>query len=179
MRYLLAILVPPLAVLLCNRPVQAVLNFVLWMLCLIPGIGHGLLVVGQTIQEERQAELISAVSGQPVRRKSAEWSFVLALMMMAVIGGGVISLAAWIMPERVGVPALFSRPPVAVSDSTSKPETLPWQAPPILGWTMAEVASRHGKPLSLDKATAVAVWPEFQATFQNGVVMNVDPPAQP
>lgn len=173
MRYLLAILIPPLAVLLCNRPVQAVLNFALWLACLLPGIVHGLLIVGQTIQEERQAELIAAVSGQPTPRKSSEWSWVVALLMMALIFGGMISLAAWLMPERMAE-LKTAGAPVAVSVAP-KLEPLPWQAPHILGWTMAEVESRHGKALSTDKATGVAVWPQFQATFQTGVVMEVAP----
>ncbi len=45
MRYLLAIIFPPLAVLLCGKPIQAVLNCFLTLLLWIPGVVHAILVV--------------------------------------------------------------------------------------------------------------------------------------
>ncbi len=46
MRYLLAIICPPVAVLLCDKPRGTVLlNVLLWALGLIPGIIHALVVV--------------------------------------------------------------------------------------------------------------------------------------
>ena len=45
MLYLVAILVPPLAVLLCGKPFQALLNIVLTLLIYFPGMIHAILVV--------------------------------------------------------------------------------------------------------------------------------------
>jgi len=46
MLYLLAIVLPPVAVLLCGRPFLALLNLVFTLLCWVPGIVHAILVVG-------------------------------------------------------------------------------------------------------------------------------------
>lgn len=43
--FLLAILLPPLAVLFCGKPLQAVLNLALWACFIVPGIIHAILVV--------------------------------------------------------------------------------------------------------------------------------------
>jgi uncharacterized membrane protein YqaE (UPF0057 family) len=61
MLYLLAILIPPLAVLLCGKPVQAVLNFFLTLLLWIPGIVHALFVVSSHLADKRNEKLVSAV----------------------------------------------------------------------------------------------------------------------
>jgi len=73
MRYLLAILVPPLAVLLCGKPLQAFINLLIWAisipLCAV-GIGfltiaapviHALLTVNSHLADKRTEKLISAV----------------------------------------------------------------------------------------------------------------------
>jgi uncharacterized membrane protein YqaE (UPF0057 family) len=53
MRYLLAIVFPPLAVLSCGKPLTAVLNLLLWALLIFPGIIHGILVV-QSYQADKR-----------------------------------------------------------------------------------------------------------------------------
>ena len=53
MLYLLAILVPPLAVLLIGRPVQAVLNLVLTCLGGVPGMIHALFLVNEHKADKR------------------------------------------------------------------------------------------------------------------------------
>ena len=53
MLYLLAILLPPLAVLLTGRPFQAVLNLLLTMLFWIPGMLHAILVVNEHKANQR------------------------------------------------------------------------------------------------------------------------------
>lgn len=63
MLYLLAILVPPVAVLLAGKPGQAVLNVLLWLLLIVPGVIHALLVVHNYYADKRQARLIEAVRG--------------------------------------------------------------------------------------------------------------------
>lgn len=51
--YLLAIVLPPVAVLLCGRPLSALLNFVLWCCLIIPGVIHACMVVGEAKQQKR------------------------------------------------------------------------------------------------------------------------------
>jgi len=175
MRYLFAILCPPLALLLCNRPLQALLNVPLCLACGLPGMIHALMLVGQTLAEDRQAELVLAMTGKPMPRKAHEWDFLAACVGgLLLLGAGALLLTGvlnvpGVLPEK-------KTASVAVSKSLEPIPAKSWQAPAILGWTLAEVESRHGKALSLDKATGVAVWPDFQATFQTGVVMRVDPP---
>jgi uncharacterized membrane protein YqaE (UPF0057 family) len=60
MRYLLAILLPPVAVLMCGKPVQALLNLVLTCCFWIPGMIHALLVVGSYQADQRTDRVIRA-----------------------------------------------------------------------------------------------------------------------
>ena len=53
MLYLLAIVLPPLAVLLTGRPLQALLNVVLTLLFWIPGVLHAILVVNEHKANQR------------------------------------------------------------------------------------------------------------------------------
>jgi len=47
MKWLIAIVLPPLALLLCGKPFQAVLNLGLCLFGYLPGIVHALLVVNE------------------------------------------------------------------------------------------------------------------------------------
>ena len=60
MMYLLAILLPPVAVLLCGKPFQALLNLVLWVLGIIPGVIHAILVVSSHQADQRTNRIIRA-----------------------------------------------------------------------------------------------------------------------
>jgi uncharacterized membrane protein YqaE (UPF0057 family) len=51
--YLLAILLPPVAVLFCGKPIQALLNLILTLLGWIPGMIHALLVVNAKKADKR------------------------------------------------------------------------------------------------------------------------------
>jgi uncharacterized membrane protein YqaE (UPF0057 family) len=53
MRYLLAILLPPIAVLICGKPVQALLNFILTLFFWIPGAVHACFVVHRYYADKR------------------------------------------------------------------------------------------------------------------------------
>lgn len=66
MRYLFAVILPPLAVLLCGKPFQAVMNFFLCLLFWIPGVVHALFVVNSKMADERTNRLIRAM--QPSHR---------------------------------------------------------------------------------------------------------------
>lgn len=51
--YLLAIFVPPLAVLFCGKPIQAIINFFLCFLLWIPAVIHAILVVRDNKADKR------------------------------------------------------------------------------------------------------------------------------
>lgn len=53
MRRLLAIICPPLAVLLCGKPFSAILNAFLCCFFWLPGVGHALMVVDDRFQDKR------------------------------------------------------------------------------------------------------------------------------
>ena len=53
MFYLLAILLPPVAVLVCGKPFQALLNVGLCILLIIPGIVHAIFVVNNYYADKR------------------------------------------------------------------------------------------------------------------------------
>ena len=60
--YFLAVIFPPLAVLLTGKPVQALLNLLLTILGWVPGAIHAILVVKDKKDDkrsERQAKLIA------------------------------------------------------------------------------------------------------------------------
>lgn len=61
MRYILAIIFPPLAVLLCGKPIQAVLNVVLTLLGWFPGMIHAILVVNNHLADKRAARIEKAI----------------------------------------------------------------------------------------------------------------------
>lgn len=61
MLYLLAILLPPVAVLLCGKPIQALLNFFLTLMLWVPGVIHAILVVNSHKADKRNDQLIRAM----------------------------------------------------------------------------------------------------------------------
>jgi uncharacterized membrane protein YqaE (UPF0057 family) len=62
--YLLAILLPPMAVLLCGKPFQAILNLVLTLLGWIPGVIHACLVVSSHHADQRNQRVIDEMRRQ-------------------------------------------------------------------------------------------------------------------
>lgn len=61
MRYLLAILLPPVAVLTCGKPIQALLNIILTLFLWIPGAVHAILVVNSYFADKRTRQLERAI----------------------------------------------------------------------------------------------------------------------
>ena len=61
---ILAILLPPVAVLICGKPIQAVLNFFLTCACWIPGIIHAIMVVNNRNADKRTDKLIDAMGNK-------------------------------------------------------------------------------------------------------------------
>lgn len=65
MRYLIAILLPPVSVLIEGKPFQAIINFFLCLLFYIPGAVHAILIV---MENKKQKELIEL--GRIIKAKS-------------------------------------------------------------------------------------------------------------
>ncbi len=63
MRYLIAILLPPVAVLLCGKPFQALINVLLTLCFYLPGQVHACLVVHNHLADERAERIVRAVRG--------------------------------------------------------------------------------------------------------------------
>ena len=61
MLYLLAILVPPLAVLVVGKPFQALINLGLTILLWVPGMIHALFVVNNYYADKRTARIVKAL----------------------------------------------------------------------------------------------------------------------
>lgn len=62
MLYLFAILLPPVAVLMCGKPGQAFLNLILTLfLFWVGGIIHALFIVNSHLADKRQERLIKAM----------------------------------------------------------------------------------------------------------------------
>ncbi|WP_417730609.1 YqaE/Pmp3 family membrane protein [Rosistilla oblonga] len=65
MRYLLAIIFPPAAVVSCGRPGLALLNVILTACFWVPGVIHAVLVINSQQNDSRHSELISEIRSQP------------------------------------------------------------------------------------------------------------------
>jgi uncharacterized membrane protein YqaE (UPF0057 family) len=59
--YFLAIVLPPVAVLLCRKPVQFLLNLILTLCFWIPGSVHALFVVNAHLADKRTKRLEDAI----------------------------------------------------------------------------------------------------------------------
>jgi uncharacterized membrane protein YqaE (UPF0057 family) len=59
--YLLAILLPPVAVLLCGKPIQALINLVLTLFFWVPGAVHAIMVVYNRDEDRRVARIERAI----------------------------------------------------------------------------------------------------------------------
>ncbi|MFC1739800.1 YqaE/Pmp3 family membrane protein [Planctomycetota bacterium] len=64
MRYFLAIILPPVAVLLCGKTVQFVLNIVLTLFFWIPGVVHAILVVNSHLANKRTDRIVQAAKAK-------------------------------------------------------------------------------------------------------------------
>ena len=63
MLYLLAVVLPPVAVLIAGKPFQALLNVLLCFLLVIPGIVHAIMVVHNHYADKRTNRIVDAVRG--------------------------------------------------------------------------------------------------------------------
>lgn len=60
--YFLAVIFPPLAVLLAGKPFQFLLNIPLTLLAWIPGMIHAIMVVNEYKADQRNQQLVNAVT---------------------------------------------------------------------------------------------------------------------
>jgi len=67
MRYLIAIILPPLAVLLCGKPFQFILNIILTLFFWIPGAIHAILVVNSYLADKRMNKIIQATGKSHIK----------------------------------------------------------------------------------------------------------------
>lgn len=67
MRYFLAIILPPVAVLFCGRPLQALLNLILTLCLWLPGVVHAMLVVHDYHEDRRARELVETLERRGLR----------------------------------------------------------------------------------------------------------------
>ncbi len=61
MLYIVAFFLPPLAVLLSGKPIQALVNFFLCFLFWIPAVIHALLVVRDHYADRRARKIVTAI----------------------------------------------------------------------------------------------------------------------
>ncbi len=61
MIYLLCIVLPPVAVLMKGKPIQALLNLLLTLCFWVPGIIHAILVVNKADADKRHREMMRAM----------------------------------------------------------------------------------------------------------------------
>jgi len=64
MLYLVAILLPPLAVLMAGEPGQAILNLVLTLFFYVPGLIRALFVVSNHYADKRTARIVDELKKQ-------------------------------------------------------------------------------------------------------------------
>ncbi len=64
MRYLLAILLPPIAVFLCGKPIQGIINIILTLCFYVPGAVHAVFVVHSHLADKRTAKIVEAIKEQ-------------------------------------------------------------------------------------------------------------------
>ena len=64
MLYFVAVLLPPLAVFLAGKPIQAILNIFLTLAMWVPGMMHAIFVVHNHYADKRQERLVEQLKKQ-------------------------------------------------------------------------------------------------------------------
>jgi uncharacterized membrane protein YqaE (UPF0057 family) len=64
MLYLVAVVLPPLAVLLAGKPFQAAINLLLTLLFWVPGVIHALFVVHNHYSDKRTERIVKEIRKQ-------------------------------------------------------------------------------------------------------------------
>ena len=131
MRYLLALLLPPLAVLSCGKPIQTIISIPLTILFWVPGVVHALFVVSSYQADQRNRELISAIKGESVSKRVPGYFLPIAVVVFALV---IISAVASRSKPRVDVahmtPALVPIPTAPHSPTPEAAEIEALLSPP-------------------------------------------------
>lgn len=209
MLHLIAILLPPLAILMTGRPLTALINL-FWIvslltvmltsglagIILIPSgmlpVVHALLVVSRHQSDERQRELIIAITGKvPPVKKSAEWALVNAvLILFALVGGVAVLFFSHPSQRKKAVAQVTAKapaespapvlPPAAPLPTVPAVPAVAWP-PELEGLRYAAVVEMLGEPASRDSTTGVAIWKAPQShlqdvavTFASGTVIRLE-----
>lgn len=64
MKYVLAIFLPPVAVLMCGKPGAALLNLLLCLLLWVPGVIHAFIVIAETNADKRTDKIVKELQRQ-------------------------------------------------------------------------------------------------------------------
>lgn len=200
MLYLIAFFCPPIALVLCGRPLSAILNL-LWIFAGFLTIGvfsilglifvpvfalgataHAILVVNQELADQRQRELIGALGGKLPPKTNWEMTVVsvffiaTGLLLIILFTSGVIPYRFDLASKRFVKVSRASGSPPGTRTGAELGETVKSATPPSIdGWSLAEVESTYGAAKYKDKTTGWAVWPHFKAHFEKGVVNAVEP----
>jgi uncharacterized membrane protein YqaE (UPF0057 family) len=94
MRYLLAVVLPPAAVVLCRRPRLLFLNVLLTACFWLPGVVHALLLVRATAAQERADRLADAVLASEERLVRARRRARAARSQPSLVAGRYVRLRA-------------------------------------------------------------------------------------
>ncbi len=90
MKTILALICPPLAVVLTGRPLTAVLTLALTLLFWVPGMIHAMLIVSHDFKEERDGAVL------PLRKPESNGMALLALVgLLSVIAAGGLAWPAF------------------------------------------------------------------------------------
>ena len=68
MLYLVAVLLPPLAILIAGKPFQALVSIPLTLLLWVPGVIHAIFVVHNYYADKRTDRLVKAMQEEQARR---------------------------------------------------------------------------------------------------------------
>jgi uncharacterized membrane protein YqaE (UPF0057 family) len=177
MIYALAILCPPLALLLMGRGLHALLNIPLTLLFWLPGVVHAWMVIARREREYRDDRLACLLKGvtPPPPPGVKGWSIALALLLCLVTVGAVVSTVhQWMMREharRVSVDQVEAAPAVPAAPAEITAPAAP--SKPQAGALFAEVVATFGEPNLAQKETGWAYWNSFKARFQDGRLVEV------
>jgi uncharacterized membrane protein YqaE (UPF0057 family) len=176
MIYALAILCPPLALLLMGRGLHALVNLPLTLLFWLPGVVHACVVISRMERDWRDERLACMLKGVPPPARPGTvpgWVSTGAIVVSAVFFFGVAWMTA-VAPRFAPQPTA----PVAASEpiEPATPATPEASATPAAGALFAEVVAAFGEPNLARKETGWAHWNGFKARFQDGRVVEVTTP---
>lgn len=185
MIYALAILCPPLALLLMGRGLHALINIPLTLLFWLPGVVHACVVIARREREYRDERLACLLKGvtPPPPPGVKGWSIALALLLCLVTVGALVSTVhQWMLREharRVSADQVEAAPVVPAPQAAPAKAAPEAAIKPAAGALFAEVVAAFGEPNLAQKETGWAYWNGFKARFQEGRVVEVADAAAP